>query len=81
MPKGKDAAESVAQRKAAGMARAIQKGEMKAVPGTPSAKMAEMKPGQLKEFAHSKEKGLPEHKKSKMKQKQTNTGGFSKRNF
>jgi len=53
------------QRKTAGMARAIQKGEMKAKPGTPSAEMAKMKPSALRDFAKTKEKGLPEKKGKK----------------
>ena len=57
------------QRKTAGMARAIQKGEMKAKPGTPSAEMAKMKPSALRDFAKTKEKGLPEKKKKKGKDK------------
>lgn len=52
-------------RKAAGMARAIQEGEMEAIPGTPSAEMAKMAPSDLKEFAHTKEAGLPEKKRPK----------------
>ena len=56
-------AKSKEQRKAAGIARAIQKGEMKAKPGTPSAEMAKMKPSSLRGFAKTKEKGLPEKKK------------------
>ena len=75
-------AESKAQRRVAGMADAIQKGEMKAIPGTPSAEMAEsMKPSDVKDFAKTKEKGLPRHKKKKPHVKHTNTGGLSKRSL
>lgn len=56
-------AQSKKQRRTAGMARAIQKGEMKARPGTPSAEMAaSMPPADLKEFASTPEKGLPVRK-------------------
>lgn len=48
------------QRKAAGMAEAIQEGKMKPKPGTPSAQMAaSMNPADLREFATTPEKGLP----------------------
>lgn len=62
-------AKSKAMRKAAGMARAIQKGEIEAVPGTPSAEMAKMDSKDLKEFASTSEKGLPEHKRPRPKGK------------
>lgn len=66
-------AKSKKQRQAAGMARAIQKGKMKAKRGSPSAEMAKMKPSDLKEFAHTKEGGLPV--------KRTPTGTVRKRRF
>lgn len=53
-------AESKKQRRAAGMATAIQEGKMQPKPGTPSAEMAKsMKPSDLQEFATTPEKGLP----------------------
>jgi Protein of unknwon function (DUF3008) len=55
-------AESVAQRKAAGMARALQEGEMKGDAGPAVEQMAKMPPSSLKEFAHTKESNLPMHK-------------------
>jgi hypothetical protein len=66
-------AESKKQRRAAGMAKAIQAGKMKAKPGTPSAKMAQMPPAALNEFAGTPEQGLP--------MKATPTGTFKKRAF
>lgn len=67
-------AESKKQRRAAGMAKAIQEGKMKPKPGTPSAKMAKsMKPADLKEFASTPEKGLP--------MKVTKTGTLHRREF
>lgn len=51
------------QRKAMGMARAIQQGKMAPNPGTPSAEIAKsMKPGDVEDFASTKEKGLPKTK-------------------
>ena len=60
-------AKSRSQQKAAGVARAIQKGEMKAKPGTASAAMAKMPAKSLKDYAGTSHKGLPEHKESKAK--------------
>lgn len=59
-------AKSVKQRRAAGMARAAQKGEipMSSLKGA-AKQMAEMKPSDLKEYASSKEKGLPKKVKGK----------------
>jgi len=55
-------AKSKAQQEMMGMAHAIQKGEMKAKPGTASAKIAStMNPGDVKDFASTKTKGLPMH--------------------
>jgi hypothetical protein len=50
---------SQAQQKAAGIARAVQKGETKAKKGSASAEMAKMEPSELKKFASTKHKGLP----------------------
>lgn len=62
------------QRRSAGMAKAIQEGKMKSKPGTPSAEMARsMKSSDLKEFATTKEKGLPV--------KITKTGSVKKKAF
>lgn len=55
-------AESKAQQAVAGMAHAIQKGEMKAKPGTPSAEMAKsMSKADVKSMASTKHKGMPVH--------------------
>ena len=60
-------AESVAQRQAMAIAEKVKSGEMKAKPGSPSAKMAKsMTHEQLHDFAATKEKGLPEHKKPRV---------------
>lgn len=73
-------AKSKAMRKTAGMAEAIQKGEMNPIPGTPSAEMAKsMKSADLKEFASTPEKGLPEHKRPRVKV--TKTGELHKKAF
>ena len=67
-------AESKAQQQAAGIAHAIQKGEMKGKPGMPATDMAKsMSPADTKSMAGTKHKGLPE--------KKTPTGKLSKRNF
>ena len=66
---GKDRpkAESKAQQAVAGMAHAIQKGEMKAKPGTPSAEMAKsMGKADTKSMASTKHEGLPKHKPVKV---------------
>ena len=56
-------AESKKQRQAMAIAEQVKKGNMKAKPGTPSAKMAKsMSKSQLHDFAATKEKGLPVHK-------------------
>lgn len=53
------------QQKIMGMARAVQKGEMRA-PSKAVADIAKsMKPGDVKDFAETKRKGLPEKKKTK----------------
>jgi len=55
---------SKAQRAAAGIARAAQKGEIpKSELRGASKEMAKMEPKELKKFAKTKEKGLPEKKK------------------
>ena len=67
-------AESQAQQKVAGMAHAIQKGEMKGKPGMPATEMAKsMSKTDTKSMASTKHAGLPV--------KKTNTGNLSKRNF
>jgi hypothetical protein len=66
-------ATSVAQQRVAGMAHAIQKGEMKAQPGTPSAEMAKsMGKADVKAMASTTHGDKPMHVK------QTPTGKFSK---
>jgi hypothetical protein len=56
-------AESKAQRKFMGMVHAVQKGEI-SPPSSEVAKAAKsIAPGAARDFAVSKEKGLPEHKK------------------
>ena len=56
---------SKAQQSAMGIAHAIQKGEVKPKPGTPSADIAKsMKPGDVEDFASTKRKGLPKKKSS-----------------
>jgi hypothetical protein len=58
-----------------GMARAIQKGEAKAKPGTPSAEIAKtMKPGDVKDFASTPRKGLPRKAPKKKGLKMINVG-------
>lgn len=52
-------AKSKAQQQAAGIARAIQKGEKKPKKGTASAEMAKMSSKDLKKFAETPRKGLP----------------------
>ena len=70
--KEKPKAGSKAQQAAAGIAHAIQKGEVKGKPGMPATAMAKsMKPGDVKSMASTSHAGLPV--------KTTNTGGFSKK--
>lgn len=58
-------AESRNQQEAMGLAHAIQEGKMKPKPGTPSAKIAQtMKPTDVKDFASTPRKGLPEKKRA-----------------
>ena len=67
-------AESQAQQKVAGMAHAIQKGEMKGKPGMPATEMAKsMSKTDTKSMASTKHAGLPVRK--------TPTGSLSKKNF
>ena len=56
-------AESKAQQAAAGIAHAIQQGEVKGKPGMPATAMAKsMKPGDVKSMASGPMTGKPEHK-------------------
>ena len=67
-------AESQAQQKVAGMAHAIQKGEMKGKPGMPATEMAKsMSKTDTKSMASTKHAGLPV--------KKTNTCSLSRKNF
>jgi len=55
---------SKSQQTVMGMAHAIQKGEMKPKPGTPSAEIAKsMKPSDVTDFASTPRKGLPKVKR------------------
>ena len=59
-------AKSKAQQQAAGIAHAIQKGEMKGKPGMPATAMAKsMGPADAKSMASGPMKGKPEHKGQK----------------
>jgi hypothetical protein len=65
---------SKAQGRAAGIALAIKRGEMKGKPGSPPAEMAKsMSEEQLRDFAKGPEKGLP------MRVKHTPTGSLHKK--
>ena len=67
-------AESQAQQKVAGMAHAIQKGEMKGKPGMPATEMAKgMSKADTNSMASTKHAGLPV--------KKTNTGSLSQKKF
>ena len=67
---------SKAQRDAAGIARAAQKGEIpKSELRGASKEMAKMPAGELKKFAKTKEKGLPEKKKKEKPVEETTTAG------
>ncbi len=62
------------QQQVAGIAHAIQKGEMKGKPGMPATGMAKsMGKADVKAMASTKHTGLPV--------KKTNTGSLSKKNF
>ncbi len=66
-------AESKAQQQTAGIAHAIQKGEMKGKPGMPATEMAKsMGKEDVKSMAKTKHAGLPKH---------TPTGNLSKKKF
>ena len=69
---------SVAQRRAAGIAHAAQKGEIpKSELRGASKEMAKMPKGELKKFAKTKEKGLPEKvKEADAEAKPAKKGGF-----
>ena len=57
-------ATSIKQQQAMGIARGIQKGEIKPKKGTTSAKIAKtMKPGDVKDFASTEHEGLPKKAK------------------
>lgn len=57
-------AKSKAQQQAMAIAEQVKKGNMKAKPGTPSAKMAKsMNMKQLNDFASTPRKGLPKRVK------------------
>jgi hypothetical protein len=59
------------------IARAVQKGETKAEPGTASAEMAKMQPKELKKFAKTDTKDLPKKvKEADAEPKAKKTGGI-----
>jgi hypothetical protein len=61
---------------AARIARGVQKGEVKAKPGSASAEMAKMKPKELNKFAKGSTKGLPKKvSKKKEEVEETTTAG------
>jgi hypothetical protein len=63
------------QQKAMGIAHAVQQGEMKAKPGSPSAEIAQtMKPTDVREFAATPRKGLPKKAPKKKGLKMINVG-------
>lgn len=65
-------AKSLAQAQTMGIAHAIQKGEMPAKPGTPSAEIAAtMKPSDVTDFASTPQTGLPK----RVKPAAVNVGG------
>ena len=73
---GKERPKAVSEKQqaAAGIAHAIQKGEMKGKPGMPATEMAKsMGKGDVKSMASTKHAGLPV--------KKTNTGNLSRKNF
>lgn len=59
------------QAVAARIARGVQKGEVKAEPGSASAEMAKMEPKELKKFAKTDTKGLPKKVKAKEEVEET----------
>jgi hypothetical protein len=65
------------QAVSARIARAVQKGEAKAEPGTASAEMAKMQPKELKKFAKTDTKDLPKKvKEADAEPKAKKTGGI-----
>lgn len=68
-------AKSKAQRQAAGIAAAIQAGEMEPRPGMPSEQMSMMMPDDLREFARTKEADLPQRVRPMGARKQRKPGG------
>jgi hypothetical protein len=65
------------QAVAARIARGVQKGEVKAEPGTASAEMAKMRPKELKKFAKTDTKGLPKKVKEQTAEEPKKAkGGF-----
>jgi hypothetical protein len=69
---------SKAQRAAAGIARAAQKGDIpKSELRGASKEMAKMEPKELKKFAKTKEKGLPEKKKEESVEETTVAGSMA----
>jgi hypothetical protein len=65
------------QAVSARIARAVQKGETKAEPGTASAEMAKMQPKELKKFAKTDTKDLPKKvKEADAEPKAKKTGGI-----
>jgi hypothetical protein len=68
-------AKSKKQQETMGIAHAVQKGEIKAKPGTPSAKIAKsMKPADVREFASTPQQGLPPKASKKKGLKMINVG-------
>jgi hypothetical protein len=63
------------QAVAARIARGVQKGEVKAKPGSASAEMAKMEPKELRKFAKTDTKGLPKKVKAKEEVEETTTSG------
>jgi hypothetical protein len=63
------------QAVAARIARGVQKGEVKAEPGSASAEMAKMEPKELKKFAKTDTKGLPKKVKAKEEVEETTVAG------
>ena len=72
-------ATSKKQRRAAGMAMAIKRGEMEGMPGSPAMEMSEMEEESLEHFAKTKEKGLPMKKGKTRKPQGTRRAGYNKK--
>ncbi len=66
---------SKSQAVAARIARGVQKGEVKAKPGSASAEMAKSEPKELKKFAKTDTKGLPKKVKAKEEVDETTVSG------